>query len=185
LFSLKLPRKHDAFKARRLSVDHEIMKHIGLLLICIAAIVSPLKAETVMVGLLNVEGGNFITQERVRLASAVVEGAMERFFESDHIVFDLGLPSDDETLLPDPQTAARVARTGGARYFLDMRIGSPDEDTGVPGFIAYQFIDLASDRVLTDGMIKKTEIHTEVADSIAICTLFGAMAAAEAISTIK
>jgi hypothetical protein len=182
---VKLPRKHDAFKTQPRSVDHEIMKHIALLFVCITAIVSPLKADTVMVGLLDIEGGDFIRQERVRLASAVVEGAMESFFESDHIVFDLGLPSDDETPLPDPQTAARIARTGGAGYFLDMRAGSPDEETGVPDFVAYRFIDLASDRVLIDGMIKKTETHSEAADSITICTLLGATAAAEAISTIK
>ena len=138
-----------------------------------------------MVSLLNFEGSDFIGQERARLASAVVEGAMESFFESDHIVFDLGLPSDDETVLPDPQTAARIARTGGAGYFLDIRIGSPDEETGLPDFITYRFVDLAGDSVLTDGLIKKTEINAEVTDPITICMLLGAKAAAEAISTIK
>ncbi len=138
-----------------------------------------------MVSLLNVEGGEFFSYEQVRLASAVVEGAMEGFFESDHIVFDLGLPSDEESILPDPETAVRIARDGGAEYFLDMRVGTPDEVTGLPAFITYAFVDLSTDRVLTYGTIKKAEIYTDVTDPIVICALFGAKAAAEAILILK
>ena len=161
------------------------MKYIGFLLLCITVIVPQSRADTVMVGLLNAEGVDFFSQERIRLASAVVEGAMEGFFESDHIVFDLGLPSDEESLMPDPEMAAGIARAGGAEYFLDMRIGSPDEETGLPAFVAYAFVDLAVSRILTYGTIKKAEIYPEVTDSIDICALFGAKAAAEAILILK
>ena len=146
-----------------------------------AAISSPGRADTIMVGLLNAEGVEFIARERARLASAVVEGAMESFFESDHIVFDLGLPSDDETVLPDPKSAARIARIGGAGYFLDMRIGPPDDETGLPDYIIYEFIDLADNRALTGGMIKKAEIKADITDPLTICALLGAAAAAEAV----
>ncbi len=161
------------------------MKRIGLLIVCIAATIPPLKADTVMVGLLNAEGVQYFNRARARLASAVVEGAMESFFESDHIVFDLGLPADDESFPLDPKDALRIARAGGARYYLDMRIGAPDKETGLPEFITYEFIDLSDNRVLTRGTIKKAEIKTEATDSLTICALLGATAAADAVLILK
>lgn len=155
------------------------------LLVLLALAVLPIGAETVMIGLLNGEGVEFFSEERIRLASAMVEGAMEPFFEADHIVFDLGLPSDEEPLLPDPSLAAKIARSGGAGYFLDMRIGAPDEETGVPEGITYEFIDLVAARILASGAVKRVEFRDEAADSITICRLFGAKAAAEALLRLK
>jgi hypothetical protein len=161
------------------------MKRFVFLFAVAAVAVSPIAAETVMVGLLNGEGVEFFAEDRTRLASALVEGAMEQFFEADHIVFDLGLPSDDETLLPDPSTAANIARSGGAGYFLDMRIGTPDEETGIPELITFEFIDLVAARVLVSGAIKRVDLRDEVADSITICERFGAKAASEALLLLK
>ena len=161
------------------------MRYIGFLFLLFALIIPSASADTVMVSLFNGEGVTYFSQQRIRLASAVVEGAMEVFFESDHIVFDLGLTSDEEELPLDPRTASEIARTGGAGYFLDLRIGSPDEETGIPAFLAYSFVDLAADNILTDGTIKKAEIYAEQADSIDICALLGAKAAREAIRLLK
>lgn len=161
------------------------MKYIGFFILSLALVIPNAAADTVMVGLLNIEGGDYFSQQRALLASAVVEGAMGVFFESDHIVFDLGLPSDDEELLPDSRTAVGIARAGGAEYFLDMRVGSPEEETGIPSFITFAFIDLISDHVLANGTIKKADVYSEQADSIGICALFGSTAAAEAIHLLK
>ena len=155
------------------------------LLVLLVLAVSPIGAETVMIGLLNGEGVEFFNKERIGLASAMVEGAMELFFEADHIVFDLGLPADEETPLPEPSIAAKIAILGGAGYFLDMRIGAPDEETGVPEGITYEFIDLVAARILASGTVKRAELRDETADSMTICRLFGAKAASEALLRLK
>ena len=144
-----------------------------------------LNAETVMVSLVNDDGAAYIGGERNRLASALVEGAMEVFFQANHIVFDLGLPSDEEDVLPDRKTAALIARIGGAAYLLDVRAGAPVGDEGPPEYLAYDFVDLITDEIISTGVVRKTEIDTEVADSLTLCLLLGEKVAAGAVATLK
>lgn len=138
-----------------------------------------------MISLLNDTGVDYLGGERNRYASALIEGAMEMFFKADHIVFDLGLPRKDREVLPDRETAAGIARSGGADYMLDLRIGAPEESTEIPEYVVYDFIDLANSFVLVSGTVKKTEINTKVTDALHICLLLGQKAASTAVRALE
>jgi hypothetical protein len=161
------------------------MKGVVLACVCFAFVCVQPKAETVMVSLLNDSGVEYLSEERNPLASALVEGAMGVFFEANHIVFDLGLPEDDRPELPDRETAALIARTGGAAYMLDVRLGAPDGDEGLPEYLVYDFIDLVNNLVVVSGVINRDDLHTEVKDSLSLCVLMGEKAASEAVGTLE
>jgi hypothetical protein len=161
------------------------MKRLILVFACIAALCVGLHAETVMVSLLNDKGVEYFGGERTRLASALVEGAMEVFFEADHIVFDLGFPTDETDLFPDRDTAALIARAGGAAYLLDLRVGAPDGDEGPPEYLLYDFIELVNGRVLTSGIVRLSDIRETVTDPLSVCLILGEEVASGALIALK
>lgn len=161
------------------------MKGVFLVCACFVLVCPQPNAETVMVSLLNDSGVEYFGEERNQLASALVEGAMEVFFEANHIVFDLGLPKDDEAVLPDRETVARIARAGGAAYMLDLRLGAPDEDAGLPEYLVYDFIDLVNNLVVISGVIDRGDLHTEVKNSLSLCFLMGEKVALGAVGTLE
>ena len=160
------------------------MRRLVFACICITAVNVYTAAETVMVSLRNDTGVEYFTEERVRLASAVVEGAMDVFFQADHIVFDLGLPSDEPEQRTDRVTAAVIARLGGAGYMLDLRVGKPEVASGVPGYVAYDFIDVVDNRVLASGAVRRSDADPN-ATAEHICLFLGESAALEAIRALR
>ena len=138
-----------------------------------------------MISLRNDTGVDYFSDVTIGLASAMVEGAMEIFFEADHIVFDLGLPNEERKSLPDREISAGIALAGGATYMLDLRAGPPDRLSGLPDYIAYEFIDLVGNRDIRSGVIHKTDISAEVTDAMNICFQLGRRAASVAVDGLE
>lgn len=137
-----------------------------------------------MVSFLNDTDVQYFGGERTRLASAMIEGAMAVFFSENHIVFDLGLPSEERRELPDRETAALIARAGGAAFLLDVRMGAPEGDEGPPEYLAYDFVDLVEDSVIVSGVVRRSEVRGDIKDPYTVCLKLGEKVASTAVATI-
>ncbi len=89
-------------------------------IIVMFAAASTLEAETVMVQVSGLEVSPDMSESRVlRLLAAVEDGAMEYFFDAGHIVFNGSPVIADAT---QPAVLKTIAREGGARYLLEIRV---------------------------------------------------------------
>lgn len=87
------------------------------------------------------------------LARAVEEGVMNEFFDSGHIIFNNGISADAR--FPEPPFDAerlpvRMAKSGGARYLLEVKLTYTGAETDNPDITsaAYRFTNVLDGRLL-------------------------------------
>jgi hypothetical protein len=153
------------------------------LVLCILAGCASVQAETVMISLLNDEGSEFITEERVEYASSIVNGAMEQFFEANHIVFNAAFTTDAgaaQALEVAKRVAKQVAIRGGAGILFSVLVGGSEPALLAPIYVQYSLLDILADRVIAEGSVKLDEVLAgEKKTAVRACFLLGMHAAAE------
>ncbi len=154
------------------------MIRISSLTLCLPLVSVSLQAETVMISIRNDQDSGYITEERAEHASAIEDGAMEQFFDSDHIVFNMGLNIDEGSEDAAIEGIEKVATGGGAGFVFDIRTGEPDPTLLAPAYIRYSLLDLRRESVITEGSVTLADVLSDDTKSpVAICFLMGTRAA--------
>ena len=156
-----------------------MMRSASFLALCVLCACVSLSAETVMISLENDEGSSYITKDRKELASAIVDGAMEQFFEADHIVFNSAFTHDEGAT---PEATRRVAILGGAGILLTLGVGETEPALLAPLYLRFSLSDLRADGVIAEGNVALDEVMAgNQKTALRACFLMGARAAAESI----
>lgn len=92
------------------------------------------------------------------LARAVEDGVMNEFFSSGHIIFNNGISADAE--YPEPPFDAerlpvRMAKSGGARYLLEVKLTYTGAETDNPDIAsaAYRLSNVIDGRLLRSDAV--------------------------------
>lgn len=92
------------------------------------------------------------------IAAMVEQAAMDRFFQSGHIVFDLELDPDDEIFF---YRAIAQAEIGGAStvVLINLELDAARSDTAAPGTLTVDYLDATSEEALGSFVILAADIE--------------------------
>ena len=122
--------------------------------------------------------------EWMELAAAVEDGIMEVFFDNGHIIFNTGL---NHEMPPDPpfkaeRAALRIAKSGGAGFLLEVRLGDLPGENQAPLELAYILSNVMEDGEILRGQILVEEVMPEkLIGARELCTLMGRAVAIQAL----
>lgn len=102
------------------------------------------------------------SEEYLPLARAVEDGVMNIFFDSGHIIFNNGFSADAQYQDPPfdaERLPVRLAKGGGARYLLEVRLDYAGAGTKSPEITSaeYRFSNVVAGNVLRTGRISGTD----------------------------
>lgn len=141
--------------------------------------------DTVMLFTREIETSQFFELAGIDYAAAVEDGVMDVFFEAGHIIFNFGLPGEQNADLPfrAEHIAVRTAKAGGASFLIEIGLSDPVESKPAPERVFFRYLDVIREETLAEGFVDLADIDSDViTDPRELCELVGRAAAMAALT---
>ena len=133
-------------------------------------------ADTVMLYVTESAESDYFKNAGLDYVAAVEDGVMDVFFNAGHIIFNYGLSSEPPAKTPfrADNVQARVAKSGGARFLIEVALSNPASESIAPAVIEYAYTDLILKEEITAGLLRLEAIDDgSITDERELCAAIG------------